>query len=175
MSGVKGMKWGVRNGPPYPLESKFKNPNELLSHMSSFKYSEFTRLKSPDEVEKSKSGSCHDQVMYELRELRKMSLDPKAMFIMEVNKNTGQGGMTHSLVYFNDNNRTYYLENAWEGNRGLHVMKTDLDIKNRIKKAHNNGSFGAKSQFNTLLFSDFHEERHKIGEDLQELVDRCLD
>lgn len=143
--------------------------------MSSFKYSEFTRLKSPDEVEKSKSGSCHDQVMYELRELRKMGLDPKAMFIMEVDEKTGQGGMTHSLVYFKDNNHTYYLENAWEGNRGLHVMKTDLDIKKRIKRAHNNGSFGAKSQFNTLLFSDFHEERHKIGEDLQELVDRCLD
>lgn len=59
----------------------------------------------------SGSGSCHDQVMFELKELRRMGTKPKAIFFMEYN-DTGQGGMTHSFVYYEDKNNLYWLEHA---------------------------------------------------------------
>lgn len=170
--GVKGMKWGVQNGPPYPIHAKYSNPQELFSHMHKIKYKEYTKLKTPKETLKN-GGSCHDQVLAELQELRRMGLKPKAKFLMEYNDN-GQGGMTHSFVYFRNGKKTYWFENAWSERAGITEYNSIKDIKNEIRKAHSTGEYGDKRQYPHLIFTDFHEERHKPGESLQKFVDRCL-
>ena len=69
---------GVKNDQQNP-----SNAVEILSRrMKSFRYAEFTTLKDHDWVAKNKKGSCHDQVMYELQELRKCGLSPKANFFI---------------------------------------------------------------------------------------------
>jgi len=75
------------------------SPAELVRSMHKrIKYKDFDKLMSPQEVASSNSGSCHDQVMYEIQKLKNLGLSPKALFVME---SAGQqGGMTHSLVYF---------------------------------------------------------------------------
>lgn len=171
--GIKGQKWGVRNGPPYPLKG-FKSPQELSAYMRNFKYREFTTLKSPDEVGRTKSGSCHDQVMYELQQLRRMGLNPKAKFLMEIADN-GQGGMTHSFVYWAAAGKINYLENAWGGREGIRQYDSIDQLENAFRRAHQNGSFGNRSRgYTNLEFGDFNDSEHRIGEDLQELVDKCL-
>lgn len=172
--GIKGQKWGIQNGPPYPLKG-FSSPNELSNHMRGFKYKEFDRLMSPDSVGKTKSGSCHDQVMYELQQLRRMGYDPKAEFVIEYNPKTNSGGTTHSFVYYNDGNKTVWFENAWGGREGVHAYRNLKDIRNSINRLHKNGEFGSGKEFSKLEFAPFVDSHHQIGESLQDLVDICLD
>ena len=171
-SGVKGMKWGVRNGPPYPINSKFSNPDGLSVAMKRLKYRNYTRLLRP-ETTLREGGSCHDQVMLELQELRRMGLKPKAKFLMEYNDNN-QGGMTHSFVYFKKNKKTYWFENAWSERAGIHEYKSVKDIQKEIRKAHKTGEYGDIKKYPHIVFTDFNEQNHKYGENLQEFVDRCF-
>lgn len=173
--GIKGQKWDVRNGPPYPLngaKAEFNSPQELSNFMKSFKYSEYTKLQSPEETRKTKSGSCHDQVMYELDELRKQGYQPEAKFVIEYDPKTNQGGTTHSFVYFKDKGKTVWFENAWGGKEGLHEFDSEKDMENYIR---NNWDSSDKNRFTGLEITDFKEAGHVAGESLQELVDICLE
>ena len=169
--GIPGMKWGVRRTPEQL--GHHKAPRQLVRSLQKLKYKEFTRLMSPKAVEKTHRGSCHDQVMYEMDELQKMGKKPKAMFVMEYNKN-GQGGMTHSFVYYKEGEKTVWLENAWAERAGITKYDSINDIKRTIRKAHKTGEFGDKRAFGNLVFSDFKYKKHKPGESLQQLVDICL-
>lgn len=170
--GVKGMKWGIKNGPPYPIHSKYLSPNDLLLDMGKHKYREYSRLQEPS-ITAKRGGSCHDQVMLELQELRRMGLKPKAKFLMEYNDN-GQGGMTHSFVYFKSGKKTYWFENAWGERAGITPYNSINDIKKEIRKAHKTGEYGNIKKYPHMVFTDFHDEDHKYGETLQEFVDHCF-
>lgn len=170
--GIKGQKWGVRNGPPYPIHG-FDSPSQLSQHMKAFGYKEFDRLMSADDVGRTKSGSCHDQVMYELQQLRRMGKEPHGMFMMEYSDDN-QGGMTHSLVYYNENGKTIWFENAWGGREGIWEFENVEDLKNEIIKAHNTGEYGEKNKYSNIIFGSFNDSEHEIGEDLQQLVNICL-
>ena len=173
--GIKDQKWGIRNGPPYPLgriKSDFTSPNKLLKHMNSFAYTEFDRLQSAEETEKLKSGSCHDQVMYELKQLRKLGIKPDAKFIIEYDPETNQGGTTHSFVYYKDGDNIVWFENAWEDQKGLHKFESEQALEDYIRK---NWKTSDNQKYTELEFSDFKESKHKAGESLQELVNICLE
>ena len=164
--GIKGMKWGIRK------LTNSSTPKELSSWMqNNVRYSKFTTLKSPEEVTKSKTGSCHDQVMLELHELKAMGLKPRATFVMEVDS-SGKGGVTHSFVHYQDKGKTNWLENAWEGNEGVHEYSNLSEIKKAIKTKHLKGELGDSKKYKELIFSEFGE--HQSGESLQELVNKTL-
>ena len=186
--GIPEMKWGVRKYQlagsskrtpegkiryAHPKNTSHASPQSLSKAMTKVKYKNFTKLMSHDDVKDKKSGSCHDQVMYEMAELRKMGLNPKGIFVMEVDDN-GQGGMTHSLVYYKNGNKISWLENAWSERAGISDYDSLKSIKREIQKAHESGEFGEKSKYNNLVFGTFNDEDHHAGESLQELVDICL-
>lgn len=154
-------------------DKTFSSPKGLSKFMQKFKYKNFTKLMSPDKVAKSKSGSCHDQVMFEMSELRKMGLNPKACFVMEVD-DKGQGGMTHSFVYYKNGDKVSWLENAWQERIGITDYDSFSDIKKAIKNAHKTGEFGNKFKYNNIIFGDFDDREHISGESLQDLVNKCL-
>ena len=83
MPGIKGMKWGVQNGPPYPIRAHYSSPKDMSDDMKSFKYTEFTTLQTPKVTAKKRSGSCHDQVMYEVDQLKRMGFKPETTFVFE--------------------------------------------------------------------------------------------
>lgn len=178
--GIKGQKWGVKNGPPYPLEQhsagKFsgaKDPKELSSWMKkNISYTGYTTLKSPEQTVKRGKGSCHDQVLLELEELQSMGYNPKATFFLEYTPESSQSGTTHSFVTYEQNGKTYWFENSWGGQEGLHEFNNFDEVKKQITKLHKEGKTGDSSRFPNLEFSDFGE--HKPGESLQELVDKAL-
>ena len=185
--GIRGQKWGKRNGPPYPLQNsqkskveksdnepdtKFSSPDQLLSHMKSFKYADYTLLKSADQVEKDKSGSCHDQVMYEYDQLKKMGKKPKALFMMEYDEETGQGGTTHSCVYWKEHGKINYIENAWGGREGIKQFKNETELNNYFLALHaKSNEFGDNKRYPEFDIGNFTPDRHKPGETLQEFVD----
>ena len=131
--GTLGMHWGIKLGPPYPLSKEAAGVNDLLKDLSSIQYKEFTTLMSPESVAKKKAGSCHDQTYFEATRLREIGVEPTIHFYIEANKN-GQGGATHSLVSFNLSGKTYWMENAWESNKGLRSYQNKEQLKKDIKK-----------------------------------------
>ena len=146
-----------------------KDESDLQNYMSkNIGYSEYTKLKSPEEVIKTKSGSCHDQVMLELDELKKLGLSPKAAFLIEYDPKTGQGGTTHSFAYFNKNGKSYWLENAWEDQAGLHEYNSEKQLLDDAFK-----KFKRDATLPNAIMTDF--GNHQKGETLQELVDKSLD
>lgn len=177
--GIKGQKWGVKHGPPYPLnkeQSALMQTNgdeDLVKKMGSFRYKNFTRLMSPEEVEKSRSGSCHDQVVYAYKELQKLGLNPKAEFVMETDAK-GNGGMTHSFIYYEKNGKIIWFENAWKERAGLSEYDSLSTIKKEINAAHLSGEFGDRDRYKDLDFAPFDVPKHNTGESLQQLVDICF-
>lgn len=181
--GILNMHWGIRrfqnkDGSLTPAGreryqkgglTKSKDPESLSTYMKeNVSYSEYTTLKSPEEVVKTKSGSCHDQVMLELNELKKLGLNPKAAFLMEYDPKTNQGGMTHSFAYYSKNGKSYWLENAWGGREGLHEYDSeDQMLKDALRRFKN------ESTMPNTIMTDF--GKHEPGESLQELVDIALD
>lgn len=153
---------------------KFESDKELSDFMKkNIFYKNYTKLMSPEDVYSTKRGSCHDQVMFELYCLRQLKLKPKALFLIEYN-DTGRGNsnVTHSLVYYEKNNKTYWFENAWGGQEGIHEFNSLDDLKQKITDLHNSGKFGNVSIYPELEFRSF--KTHKPGETLQELVNKCL-
>lgn len=143
---------------------------------SEIKYKDFSRLKSHDQVAKSKSGDCHSQVMYEVEELDKYGIDPKAKFFIEYDPKTNQGGQTHSFVYFKDpvTKKTIWLENAWGSQKGVHEYSSEKAMLKGIMKKHRAEQTQDREKFTKVQWGDFNPKDHVSGETLQELVNKCL-
>lgn len=176
--GIRGQKWGIRRfqNPDGTLTpegrerySKSTRSYELSKKMSSFKYSDFTTLMSHDEVAIKKRGSCHDQVMYELEELRKLGYSPKADFFMDVDK-SGQGYQTHSFAHYDDERGNHiWFENAWEDQKGIHVYKNESEMYKDIRRKHK-----TPKGIDTI-WGTFDDSKLRPGMDLQDVVDTCLE
>ena len=171
--GIKGQKWGKRNGPPYPLKDT-ANLNDVLREIKSISYDDTSHgLKSPDKTLKDKSGNCHDQTFLIMNMLKSRGENPKGFFVIEVDPKTGHGGMTHSFPYISKQN-VYWIENAWNGNKGIHEFDSVQSIKQYFDYKHKTGSFGNSSKYSELIFGNFNPDSISIGDSLQDIVDKCL-
>ena len=160
----------------YSNKTKFKDPKDLSKWMiRHIRYSEYTRLMSHDEVYMRRKGSCHDQCVFEVEELRRMGYHPQTLFFVEYAEGNPNGGVTHSLVIFYKGFDICWFENAWEGQRGIHKFKTLFDLKKKIHDLHKSGKFGDYEQFPNLQFSLFDIDDHDVGEDLNTYVNICLE
>ena len=149
-------------------DSMFDTVPEFLDFMSDIEYVPFTRLMNPLEVILTKQGSCHDQVMLEMKKLSEMGLSPTAKFIMAVD-DYNQGLETHSFVYYQDGKEYCWIENAWADQRGLHKFSDYDEMIDAVMFA-----FGQQTDYDKLYIADFIPEDHTIGEDLDTLVDICM-
>lgn len=157
------------------IKSRFTSPENLFLWMrNNMTYSDFTTLKSADDVFKIKSGSCHDQVILEYSELSKMGLNPKAEFLIEYKPGSTIGGMTHSFVYYKKGNKIYWFEHAMGGQEGIHEFNSINDIKAEITRLHIIGKIGNYKAFPKLKWCSFIPEDHIPGETIGELVDITL-
>lgn len=119
------------------IYQKIKTPEDLLKWMKkNVSYHNFTRLKSPDELYKSRTGSCHDQSLFVKYVLNKLHIKNGSLFIIECPEKGGAGGETHSFTYFKKNKKLYWFESAWDGNIGIHgpydslsELKQDVEDK----------------------------------------------
>jgi hypothetical protein len=148
---------------------RFKNPAQLLQYMGNITYKDFDVLMSPNEVFVTCEGSCHDQVMLELDELTVQGLNPTAKFLMAVD-NDSVGGETHSFVYWERDNIYYWFKNAWSDYIGIHRFDSEQELLDFVISA-----FKSRNPHQYIYISDFDPDSHFIGEDLQTLVDVCMD
>ena len=167
-SGVEGMRWGVRNGPPYPLgrQKNLSDVKNLQKEMKGFRYKNFDKLMAPKDVVKTRKGSCHDQSLYAYTRLKGLGFDPKIKFLIEAD-DSGQGGMTHSFCWFKDGKAVYWLENSWENQRGLRSYPSEQammkDVYSRWEK---------RQEFQHLYSGDAVIANWTPGMELQEMLNR---
>ena len=146
----------------------FESPEQLLLFMQDFDYKEFDTLMSTNDVGYYGEGSCHDQVFYELEALKLLGLDPKAKFIMAVDKDN-IGGETHSFVYWLEDGKAFWFENAWEDFQGIHEFDSEEELVDAVV-----GAFKARNPRNYIYIADLYPEEHTVGEDLDTFVDICM-
>ena len=147
----------------------FKTAKNLSDWMKkNIKYKNYTSLMSADEVYSSKQGSCHDQVVFELKMFKMIpeTSNCRAWFVFE-HDGKGQGGETHSYVTYKKDGKLYWFENAWTSMAGIHEIK-DNDEFFRMHKA---GKWGNVSKFPEIEIASF---KAREGMSLQQLVDSCL-
>lgn len=149
--------------------NKFNNPNILSDWMKKhIKYKEFTKLMSAEEVATKKAGSCHDQAEFENYMFNIMNIKHGRIFFIEYNKDSNQGGMTHTFLWYKEKNKFYWFENAWGGQEGIHGPYNSIaEMKDKVKELHMKNS-----KFDDIEFANV--KNIKPGMNLQEYVDACL-
>lgn len=159
------------NEAHYPIE--FKTPKELSNWMKqNIKYKEYSTLMSGTDVFNKKCGSCHDQVEFEKDVLSGMGLHPRTLFFIEYKDGENAGGMTHSLVYYKENDKIYWFENAWGGQEGIHGPYDSInDLKNDIKSLH--AKMDSSKRYPDLEFGTVKNVKH--GMKLNDFVSSCLE
>lgn len=146
-------------------ENNIMDANSLSKWMKrNIKYSNMTKLMSPEELVNKKSGCCHDQVLFELTALRALGYRPKAWFVYE-GTSDGKGGETHSYITFTDKDgKLYWFENAWSDMAGIHKIDNEYEF---FLDMHSNGKWGNIKKYPEEDISVF---RGKPGMTLQDLV-----
>lgn len=150
------------------IYQKIKTPEDLLKWMKkNVSYHNFTRLKTPDELYKSKTGSCHDQSLFVKYVLNKLHIKTGTLFIIECPEKGGAGGETHSLTYFKKNKKLYWFESAWGGNEGIHGPYDSLsELKHAVESKWNK-----KAAYPILFMTTV--KNTQAGMTLGEFVNAC--
>ncbi len=146
----------------------FQDPEQLSDYMWDFGYSEFTTLMNPEDVLITRRGSCHDQAFLELSALDAMGIPAQAKFLIAVDKD-GIGGETHTFVYWLENDKAYWFENAWEDYQGINEFDNEQELFECIIEA-----FKLRNPRQYIYMASFNPEDHQIGEDLETFVDICM-
>ena len=116
------------------MDIEFKTPLELYNWMhKNLKYKHTGKFLSVKEVYNNRYGDCHDQANFEIYFLKKMNLKCGRIFRIEYSTWDSPGGATHTLAYYIQNNKYYWIENAWEAQAGIHgPYKSINELKDLI-------------------------------------------
>ena len=156
-----------------PTESlHFETPKELHTWMkNNFSYANFTKLLSPEEMAAKKKGSCHDQALFAYTYLKKMGLKPKLLFFIAYKEGEVVGGMTHTLCYYEQNNKVWWFETAWNGAIGLRSYPTENAMRVDIFRRYMN--LPDSKKFPELEFKEI--TPMEPGYNLAQYVDKALE
>lgn len=98
-SGILGMKWGDRNGPPYPLKNSQKSSAEKRLSKKSVKTQKQKRIEKEQEKASENRGKLSDDELsyrisrleseIKLRELTEKNLHPGRKKVKEIMSSTG--------------------------------------------------------------------------------------
>lgn len=144
--GVKGMRWGVRNGPPYPLDAKgqLKQLQNFNSELNKWKYGVLINGKVEtdsrkinwakyktipiNDVEKHHAGVCWDFVNYQHSVFKKNGYpDESHLFVMQ-RSNDPNDIVTHTFSTVDIGGKKYWFESSWFKHQGVHEVKSYKDV-----------------------------------------------
>lgn len=149
--GVPGMKWGVRNGPPYPLNTAgqmkaIKSLNDdmnknwdygvlhngkKITNLENFNFEKDYRTIPLDILKKEKIGLCWDMVNYQHHVFKERGYPDKTyMFVSPYNN----GIITHTFSIVTIENKNYWIESAKWNDRGVHEVSSYKDVITHLRK-----------------------------------------
>lgn len=105
-------------------------------------FKELFYLQSPKQLAESKIGTCFEQVEYERDLISKMNVELRTYFI---NYPCDNYDMSHAFLIYKDNQKYYWLENAWVKYKGVHIYDSKeqlfLDVLTKFVATIPNGEF----------------------------------
>ena len=105
-----------------------ETPQELykvVTGMISYKHN--GRFNTVDDVLKNKSGDCHDQSYLLQCAIRKMGYKTCRIFMVEYHDWGKAGGATHTLCWYVDKAKYFWIETAWGDQLGIHGPYKSID------------------------------------------------
>ena len=94
-------------------------------------FSENYLLQKPEELIKSKLGVCWDQVELERYYFKEKGIDIKSYFIVYYDNKRFP---CHTFISFEDNNKFYWFEHAWEKHKGIKEFNTLEELLKEVKE-----------------------------------------
>lgn len=127
---------------------EFKNVNEVLLYLQQINYGwldseknshnqldkSFKKqyiLAKPEEVINFKIGTCFDQVELERQIFKSLGLKFNSYFMIYYDS---KKIYTHTFIVYEENDKFYWFENAWENYRGIHEYLSLYDLLTSIKE-----------------------------------------
>ena len=169
---------------------EIKNPNQLLEFMNNITYGfigkngkKYTDMQSQEwndwheqcfvqngeEVLKSKIGTCWDQVELERLWFEKNNYKFKTIYMwFEVNRENDLP--THTFLIYEDNNKWYWFEHAFEMYKGIHEFNSEEEAIKYVKEkqceyaSHNNSGFKDRDEY-TLECYEYNKPPDNLGVD----------
>ena len=124
------------------IEYGYKDKDGNIHYDMTSSFSDDYRLQSPDEIKESKVGVCWDQVEYERYLFEKQNIKFNTYFIVHYDNDKCP---THTFLIYEDNNKYYWFEHAWEKFKGIHEYNTEeealKDIKDKFIKYELNNNY----------------------------------
>lgn len=124
------------------IEYGYKDVNNKYHDSVDNEFADNYRLESPAEIEESKLGICWDQVEYERYLFDKQNIKNNTYFIVHYDNDKCP---THTFLIYEDNNKYYWFEHAWENFKGIHeydsIEKALKDIKDKFIKYELNNNY----------------------------------
>ena len=96
-----------------------KEGNKYVGYGRDFK--DIYYLQSPKQLLESKIGTCFDQVELERDIVSKLGVDLRTYFIFYPDDKVEA---SHTFLVYKDNKKYYWVENAWEKYKGLHIYNS---------------------------------------------------
>lgn len=165
--GIKGQKWGTRNGPPYPLDAKgqLKRIKSLNSDLNSWKYGvlidskietdpdkvDWSKYKTIpiDDIKKNHAGICWDFVNYQHHIFKENGYpDESHLFVMQKNEDPNDI-VTHTFSIVTIDNQKYWFESSWFKHQGVHPISSYKDVINELVKEYGD----ANSQYDVYEYN----------------------
>lgn len=157
--GILGQKWGTRNGPPYPLDSKgqLRNVKQMNSELNKWDYAvviDGKVIKNPGDVEWSKyktqpidtmkkyhSGVCWDFVNYQHDRFKKLGYpDESFMFVMQRSDDPNDI-VTHTFSIVDIGGKKYWPESSWLKRQGVHEISSYEDVVTELKNVYGDHNY----------------------------------
>lgn len=164
--GIPGQKWGVQNGPPYPLNAKGKQrrmaelTNELNSkweygvldngkHIIDTEKYDWSKYRTTpvETLEKEKIGVCWDFVNYEHHIAKSLGLKDNAYLFTMQKSDRPDDIVTHTFLTYENGGKQYWVESAAWPKRGLHEINSYEDAVAELNDMYGNNGEKAYSVF----------------------------
>lgn len=165
--GIKGQKWSIRNGPPYPLDAKgqLKRVKSLNSDLNNWKYGvlidskietdpdkvDWSKYKTIpiDDIKKNHVGICWDFVNYQHHIFKENGYpDESHLFVMQKNEDPNDI-VTHTFSIVTIDNQKYWFESSWFKHQGVHPISSYKEVINELVKEYGD----ANSQYDVYEYN----------------------
>lgn len=152
--GIKGQKWGVKNGPPYPLDARgqLKRVKSLNDELNKWKYGvvvdgkvitdpskvDWSRYKTHpiNVMKKYHAGICWDFVNYQHHIFKNNGYpDESHMFVMQRSDNPNDI-VTHTFSTVDIGGKKYWFESSWFKHQGVHEVASYKDVVDILRKEY---------------------------------------
>ena len=117
-------------------------------------------LQTPQELMKSKVGVCWDQVELERYYFKEKGIEIKSYFIIYYDNKRFP---CHTFISFEDNNKFYWFEHAWERHKGIKEFNSEKELLKEVKEKFIELELNGKYDEDYLVIYNYSKPDKKLG------------